>query len=228
MPNNHPANDDGQAIDPEEQRLLEEYEQLTLKLHKQKLILSALKNIDCNTIKNVDEAGKKNIDMALNYVRAYDYLKMDNAGTNVLGNFDYFIVHHTIQSANAKRTNTLANCCCCFLFCFTGIPDKPLELSYTEKRALKLKALEELPKQYEKELELCRQIDAEIDESAALDKEILELKMREKDMIDDLVREKTELCEKLVECADLRFGPSLESGLKITKAKFGVEQVKAQ
>lgn len=101
-------------------------------------------------------------------------------------------------------------------------------MSYTEKRALKLKVLEELPKQYEKELALCREIDVEIDESAALDKEILELKKREKEMMDDLVRKKTELCETLVECADLRFGPSLENDLKITKAKIGVEQVKGQ
>lgn len=86
---NIPANDDVQLIDLKEQHLLEEYEQLTLKLHKQKLILTAMKNIDCNTIKNVDETGKKNIDMALNFVRAYDYLKMDNAGTNVLGNIHF-------------------------------------------------------------------------------------------------------------------------------------------
>lgn len=129
-------------------------------------------------------------------------------------------MQHTNQLSKAKRTNNF--------FRLTGIPDKPHELSYTEKRALKLKVLEELPKQYEKELELCRQIDSEIDESAALDNEILELKAREKEMIDDLVREKMELCETLVECAEMRFGPSLESGLQITKAKFGVEQVKAQ
>lgn len=78
---------DNQPIDPEVQRLLEEYEELTLKLHKQKLIINALKKVDANSIKNVDETSKKNIDMALNYVRAYDYLKMDNAGTHVLGNF---------------------------------------------------------------------------------------------------------------------------------------------
>ena len=76
-----------QPIDPEEQRLLQEYEELTLKLHKQKLILNTLKSIDCKTLKDVDATGKKNIDMALNYVRAYDHLKMDNAGTHVLGKF---------------------------------------------------------------------------------------------------------------------------------------------
>lgn len=88
MSSNNQPTDGNQPIDPEEQRLLEEYEELTLKLHKQKLILNALKNIDSNAIKNVDETGKKNINMALNYVRAYDYLKMDNAGTHVLGNFN--------------------------------------------------------------------------------------------------------------------------------------------
>ena len=110
----------------------------------------------------------------------------------------------------------------------TGIPEKPLELSYTEKRAIQKKLLEELPKQYEKQLELCRQIEPEIDESVALDQELLELKAREKEMVDDLVQKKTELCETLLECAEKRFGPNLESDLKITKAKLGVQQVKGQ
>lgn len=75
-----------QSIDPEEARLREEYEQLMTKLHKQKLILSVMKDINCNDIKNLDEIGKKNIDKALDFVRAFDYLKMDVSGTNVLGN----------------------------------------------------------------------------------------------------------------------------------------------
>lgn len=101
-------------------------------------------------------------------------------------------------------------------------------MSYIEKRALKEKFLEELPKQYEKELNFCRQITPEIDASTALDKEMLELKTREKEMVDALGRDKMELCETLVECAEIRFGPSLVNDAKITKAKFGVEQVKAQ
>lgn len=93
---------------------------------------------------------------------------------------------------------------------------------------MKSKVLEELPKQYEKELEFCRQLEREVNESAILDRELLELKTREKRMIDDLVREKTELCETLVDCAEKRFGLTLESDLKMTKAKIGVEQVKGQ
>lgn len=77
--------DKTQPIESEETRLLQEYEELTKKLYKQQLILSVMKQIDCNDIKDVDEAGKKNINSALNFVRAYDYLKMDNTGTNVLG-----------------------------------------------------------------------------------------------------------------------------------------------
>lgn len=73
-------------IDSEETQLLEEYEQLAIKYHKQKLILSVIKDIHCDEIKDVDETAKKNIDKALDFVRAFDYLKMDN-GTNVLGNF---------------------------------------------------------------------------------------------------------------------------------------------
>lgn len=82
------VNEKIQTVDPEVSRLLEEYEQLMVKLHKQKLILSVIKDIDCNDIKNVDEAGQKNIDKALDFVRAYDYLKMDTAGANVLGKYD--------------------------------------------------------------------------------------------------------------------------------------------
>lgn len=76
-----------QSIDPEEARTLEEYEQLSAKLHKQRLILSVMNNINCNDIKSVDDTGKDNIDRALDFVRAYDYLKMDSSGTNILGKF---------------------------------------------------------------------------------------------------------------------------------------------
>lgn len=78
------------AIDSEEARLQEEYEHFTTKLHKQKLLLSVMKNIDCNEIKGVEENGQQNIGKALDFVHAFDYLKMDNAGTNVLGKFIFF------------------------------------------------------------------------------------------------------------------------------------------
>lgn len=87
MANSSVLSENIQPIISEESRLLEEYEQLVLKHHKQQLILSVMKNIDCNEIKDVDEPGKKNIEKSLDFVRAFDYLKMDNAGTNVLGNF---------------------------------------------------------------------------------------------------------------------------------------------
>lgn len=75
-----------QNYESEEVRLREEYEQLAMKLYRQKFILSVMKNINPNDIKNLDEAGKKNIDKALDFVRAYDYLKMDSTGINVLSN----------------------------------------------------------------------------------------------------------------------------------------------
>lgn len=95
-----------QSIDPEEARLLEEYEQLTAKLHKQSLILSVMKDINCDDIKNVDESGKKNIDKALDFVRAYDYLKMDASGTNVLGNF----LLNLFDSTSSRNTSCSIIC----------------------------------------------------------------------------------------------------------------------
>ncbi|XP_055323758.1 uncharacterized protein LOC129578743 [Sitodiplosis mosellana] len=182
-----------QPIDPEEARLLEEYEQLTTTLHKQKLILSVMKNLNCNDIKGVDEAGKKNIDKALDFVRAYDYLKMDGGGTNAL-----------------------------------GIPDKPHELSYVEKRALKVKVLEELPKKYEKELEFCRKMEPEVINPEILDNQLLDLRAREKEMLTELAVKQVELCETLKDCVEMRFGPDQKSEVELTKSKFAVEQLKAQ
>lgn len=98
--------------DPEETRLREEYEQLTAKLHKQKLILSVMKNIDTNSIKDVDEIGKKNIGQALNFVIAFDYLKMDSSGTNVLGKlhatfFDILEFHQNDKKNNKFLVQTI-------------------------------------------------------------------------------------------------------------------------
>ncbi|XP_031625680.1 uncharacterized protein LOC116342297 [Contarinia nasturtii] len=181
-------------FESEEACLRNEYEQLTMKLHKQKHILSVVNNIDCNDISNVNDTVKKNIDKALDFVRAYDYLKIDNVGTNVLG----------------------------------IIPDKPYELSYVEKRALKAKVLDELPKSYSKELEFCRKMVPEVIEPDIFDSQIMDLNAREKDLFTELAANKVALCETLVDCIELRFGPYEKNTSELTKAKISVERVKAQ
>lgn len=204
--------DNNEQNDTEEARLQEEYEQLVIKLHKQQLILSVMKNINCNEVKGVDEDGKKNIDQALDFVRAYDYLKMDNAGNNVLGECVKIL---------SKKGQT-------FYKFIVGIPDQPRELSYVEKRALKTTILEELPKHYEKELEFCRKLEPEVFEPQILDRQLLDLKSREKDLLTELAAKKVELCKALEECTEIRFGPNQKNDSELTKAKFEVEQVKAQ
>lgn len=207
-------------IESEEVRLLQECEELTKKLTKQKLILSAMTEIDVNDIKDVDEAGKKNIDLALDFVRAYDYLKMDNACTNVLGKF---LSKFIIQSKFFRMQNVH--------FCISivaGLPDQPHELSYVEKRALKAKVLEELPKYYEKELEFCRRMEPEIINPEILDKQLLDLKAREKEQLAELARSKIELCDECKKGIEMRFGPNEAINSELTKAKFKIEQVKAQ
>lgn len=202
------------AIDSEEARLQEEYEHLTTKLHKQKLLLSVMKNIDCNEIKGAEENGQQNIGKALDFVRAFDYLKMDNAGTNVLGKFIFSKLKIDISIIN--------------LFGCTGIPDKPYELPYVEKRALKAKILEDLPKHYEKELQFCRNMEPEILEPEILDRKLLNLKQREQELVTEIAVKKADLCKALNEAIELRFGSSLENHSKLIKAKISVEQVKAQ
>lgn len=115
-----------------------------------------------------------------------------------------------------------------FFIFFVGIPDKPHELSYVEKRALKAKVLEELPKRYEKELEFCRKMEPEIINPEILDNQLLDLKAHEKELLTELAGKKAELCETLKECAELRFGLDQQNDAELTKSKFSIEQVKAQ
>lgn len=111
---------------------------------------------------------------------------------------------------------------------FTGIPDKPHELSYVEKRSLKAKVLEALPKYYEKELEFCRKMEPEVINPEILDNQLLDLKAREKEMLTELARKKVELCETWKDCIEMRYGPEEKNEAELTKSKFALEQVKAQ
>lgn len=88
--------------------------------------------------------------------------------------------------------------------------------------------LEELAKQYGPELEYCRKLPPEVIEPEILDKELLEVKTKQKELTNELARKKLELCKELVECVEIRLGPNQENDMKLTKAKSGVEQVKAQ
>lgn len=61
------------------------YDELMKKLNRQKLILAAIKDIKAEQITNVTDEERKHIDRALNYARAFDHLKLDDKGNNVLG-----------------------------------------------------------------------------------------------------------------------------------------------
>lgn len=97
-----------------------------------------------------------------------------------------------------------------------------------EKRALKAKLLEDLPKHYEKELEFCRNLEAEVIEPEILDNQLLEVKTRENELLKEMANKKVELLNSLVESLEMRYGPSLKNDMEFTKAKFDIEQVKAQ
>lgn len=88
--------------------------------------------------------------------------------------------------------------------------------------------LEELPKQYEKELEFCRKMKPEVIKPEILDNQLLDLMAREKELLTELAVKKVELCETLKDCVEMRFGPDQKNDIELTKSKFSVEQVKAQ
>lgn len=113
-------------------------------------------------------------------------------------------------------------------YSLTGLPDKPQELSYVEKRALKAKVVADLPKHYEKELEFCRKMEPEIINPDILDNQLLDLKAREKELLTELAHKKVELCDAYKECIEMRYGPEQLDDSELTKAKLKIEQVKAQ
>lgn len=133
------------------------------------------------------------------------------------------LMHNALLQLNQSQIATSKQ-----LSSFAGIPDKPHELSYVEKRALKAKVLENLPKYYEKPLEFCRNLEPEILNPEILDKQLVDLKAREQELVAELAAKNAELCETLNEAVELRFGPTQEDSSKMIKSKIEVEQVKAQ
>lgn len=115
-----------------------------------------------------------------------------------------------------------------FFVLFVGIPDKPYELSYVEKRALRTKLLDELPKLYNKELEFCRKMEPEVIDANIFDSQLMDLKALEKELLTELATKKEALCETLVDCIHLRFGPDEKNASELIKAKVSLERVKAQ
>lgn len=113
----------------------------------------------------------------------------------------------------------------CYL---TGISDKPHDLSYVEKRSLKAKVLEELARNYQKELAVWQSMEPEVINPEILDHQLLDLKAMEKELLTELAVKKIELCNTWKECIELRFGEDQKNEIELTKAKIAVERVKAQ
>lgn len=71
--------------DVEDAQLFNKYNELLRKVNRQKLILSAIKETQAEDIANVTDDERANIGRALNFARAFEHLKLDDKGTNVLG-----------------------------------------------------------------------------------------------------------------------------------------------
>lgn len=78
--------------DVEDAQLLERYNKLLRKVNTQKLILSVIKETKAEDIANVTEDERAKIDHALNFARAFEYMKLDDKGSNILGKLNAIIL----------------------------------------------------------------------------------------------------------------------------------------
>lgn len=69
----------------EEELLQQQYDALLEKVNTQRLILAAVREVNAEQVTDVTDDERKNIDRALNYARAFECLKLDDKGTNIMG-----------------------------------------------------------------------------------------------------------------------------------------------
>lgn len=68
-------------------KLREEYDAEVKKFHIQKHLIDVVKKINVDQLKDIGPESKKNIEKAINALHSIDFVKMENSGSTVLGEF---------------------------------------------------------------------------------------------------------------------------------------------
>lgn len=88
----------------------------------------------------------------------------------------------------------------------TGISQKPPELSYAEKKAIKLTLIRDLPLFYQPIFKFLERADKSVFQSDRLEEQIISLEEKRKDVSKKLVEANLKYCGTLMEISDLKFG----------------------
>lgn len=198
------------------QKLREEYDAELKRFHIQKHLIDVLKKINVDQLKDIGPENKKNIAKALNSLHMIDFLKMENSGSTVLGECSIF------GKENGKME---------FLMYYgidSGLPSKPIDLLYTEKKALRTQLVEDLPKTYAPVLSFAKTMDDCVFQPEKLNAELIALEDRRRQLTQDVAAAKIRECQVLQKCVDLKFGPNQKNIAELLRSNVSIDQIKGE
>lgn len=109
-----------------------------------------------------------------------------------------------------------------------GLSTKPIDLLYTEKKALRTQLLDDLPKTLSPVLNFAKSIDQSVFHPEKLMTELIELEMRRRQLTMDVATAKIRECQLLQKCADLKYGPNQKNIAELLRANVSIVQVKGE
>lgn len=197
----------------ETQKLRDDYDAELKRFRMQKHLIDVLKRIKVDELKDVGVESKNNIAKAISWLHSIDYAKMENSGATVFGNFSHSEFDSSVVFSNSK--------------CL-GLPTKPADLLYSEKKALRMQLAEDLSKTMGPVLGFAKVMDPSVFQSEQLDMEIVELESRRRQLTMDVATAKIRECQLLQECADLKFGPNQRNLAELLRSNVSIDQVKGE
>lgn len=203
----------------QELRLQREFDDLMVKVNKQKLILSVIKKMNPDDIKEIDDDDAKlNIEKNVHYARAFDYLNTQKDGSTVLGKLEAITI-----TANLMRIKYVLY----FRSSEIGI-QKPPKLLFTEQKAFKAKLFENLSKKLEKPVTFIQNMDSDAIDTETLNQKIIDEKTRERELYSDLAKKSAIHCNLLKTCHDLKIdNPNLIKHVDLIVISSKIAEAKA-
>lgn len=110
----------------------------------------------------------------------------------------------------------------------SGIQAKPIELSYTEKKALRALMEEEISKTLTPILSFARTMDESVFNTDKLHAELTELEERRRELTKQVAAAKVQECQLLQEIIDLKYGPHQKNVADLLRANVSIDQVKGE
>lgn len=175
-------------------------------------LMNELKQMKIDEMKNISKTQKQKIDMAVAQVHVNELVKLDPKH-GPLGKKNNFQTQSIIPFQYTNYT--------------TGVESKPIELSYTEKAAVKEHLPKQVAKSIEKSVEFSHKFNEKILNPKILTDKIVELETNRQQLQNDLKNAKVQAVDKMKECAEMKFGSRQENAAKLLEEKSAVQEIKA-